>query len=91
MRFGVRNQMMDSRESLEFAADQGACNGPLSSALATMFRGKLCDVVLWNRSVTTFEKDQVIYDVGDESQTFFFVQKGFVKIGSVTEDGQELI
>jgi CRP-like cAMP-binding protein len=41
--------------------------------------------------VTTFEKDQVIYDVGDENQTFFFVQKGFVKVGSVTEDGHELI
>jgi CRP-like cAMP-binding protein len=56
-----------------------------------MFRGKLCDLVLSNRSVTTFEKDQVIYDVGDENQTFFFVQKGFVKVGSVTEDGHELI
>ena len=91
MRFGVRNQMTDSRESVNSAADSGTRNGPLSSALATMFRGKLCDVVLWNRSVTTFEKDQVIYDVGDENQTFFFVQKGFVKVGSVTEHGQELI
>jgi CRP-like cAMP-binding protein len=91
MRFGVRNQMMDSRESLGSAADSGARTGPLSSALATMFRGKLCDVVLWNRSVTTFDKEQVIYDVGDENQTFFFVQKGFVKVGSVTEDGHELI
>ena len=41
--------------------------------------------------MTNFEKDQVIYDVGDENQTFFFVQKGFVKVGSVTEGGQELI
>ena len=91
MHFGVRNQVMDSRESLDSAADSGARNGALSSALATMFRGKLCDVVLWNRSVTMFEKDQVIYDVGDENQTFFFVQKGFVKVGSVTADGHELI
>ena len=91
MRFGVRNQITDSRESLDLAGDSGGRNGPLSSALATMFRGKLCDAVLWNRSVTTFEKDQVIYDVGDENQTFFFVQKGFVKVGSVTEDGHELI
>lgn len=37
------------------------------------------------------EKDRVIYDVGDENQMFFFVQKGFVKVGSVTEDGHELI
>jgi len=91
MRFGVRNQMTNSRESLDSVADSGARNGALWSALASMFRGRLCDVVLWNRTVTTFEKDQVIYDVGDENQTFFFVRKGFVKIGSVTEDGHELI
>lgn len=72
-------------------ADSGTHNGSLSSALATIFRGKLCDVVLRNRSATTFEKDQVIYDVGDESQTLFFLQKGFVKVGSITEDGHELI
>jgi CRP/FNR family cyclic AMP-dependent transcriptional regulator len=72
-------------------ADSGTHNGPLSSALATIFRGKLCDVVLRNRSVTTFERDQVIYDMGDESQTFFFLHKGFVKVGSITEDGHELI
>jgi hypothetical protein len=83
--------MTDSRESLDLAGDSGARNGALSSALATMFRGKLCDVVLWNRSVTTFEKDQVFYDVGDENQTFLFVQNGFVNVGSVTEGGQELI
>jgi len=65
MRFGVRNQMTNSRESLDSVADSGARNGALSSALASMFRGRLCDVVLWNRTVTTFEKDQVIYDVGD--------------------------
>jgi len=72
-------------------ADSGTRNRPLSSALATMFRGKLCDVALWNRSVTRFEKDEVIYDAGDENQTFFFLQKGFVKVGSITEDGHELI
>ena len=91
MRFGVRNQMTDSRESLDSATDLAVRNGPLSSALASMLRGKLCDLVLWNRRVTTFEKDQVIYDLGDENQTLFFVQKGFVKVGSVTEDGHELI
>jgi CRP/FNR family cyclic AMP-dependent transcriptional regulator len=53
--------------------------------------GKLCDVILWNRSVTIFERDQVIYEVGDEYQTLFFLHKGFVKVGSITEDGHELI
>jgi CRP/FNR family cyclic AMP-dependent transcriptional regulator len=72
-------------------ADSETNNGPLSSALATIFRGKLCDVVLRNRSVTIFEKDQVIYDVGAENQTFFFLQSGFVKIGTITKDGNELI
>lgn len=66
-------------------------HGPLSSALARTFRGKLCNVILRNRSVTTFEKDQVIYDAGEQNQTFFFLQKGFVKVGSITEDGHELI
>jgi CRP/FNR family transcriptional regulator, cyclic AMP receptor protein len=72
-------------------ADSGPRNGPLSLALARTFRGKLCDVILRNRSVATFEKDQVIYDVGDENRTFFFLQTGFVKVGSITEDGHELI
>jgi CRP/FNR family cyclic AMP-dependent transcriptional regulator len=72
-------------------ADSGTRNGSLSSALAGAFRGKLCDVILRDRSVATFEKDQVIYDVGDERQTFFFLQTGFVKVGSITEDGHEVI
>lgn len=71
--------------------DSGTHYGPLSSALARTFRGKLCDVILRNRTVTIFEKDQVIYDVGDKDQTFFFLQQGFVKVGSVTGDGHELI
>lgn len=64
---------------------------PLSAALATIFRGKLCDVVLQNRRVTTFEKGQVIYDIGDANRTLFFIRSGFVKIGMVIEDGHELI
>jgi CRP/FNR family cyclic AMP-dependent transcriptional regulator len=72
-------------------ADLGTRKRPLSSALARSFRGKLWDVILRNRSVTTFEKDQVICAAGNEQRTFFFLQKGFVKVGSVTEDGHELI
>lgn len=72
-------------------ADSGTRNGPLSSVLARSFRGKLWDVILRNRSVTIFEKDQVIGDADNEKRTFFFLQKGFVKVGSITEDGHELI
>jgi CRP/FNR family cyclic AMP-dependent transcriptional regulator len=39
----------------------------------------------------TFDKGHVIYDVGDEKQTFFFIQNGFVKLGSITVEGHELI
>jgi CRP-like cAMP-binding protein len=76
---------------MDSTANSGTHNGPLSSALASTFRGNLCDVILRNRNATTFEKDQVIYDAGDENQTFFFLQKGFVKVGSITEAGHELI
>jgi CRP/FNR family cyclic AMP-dependent transcriptional regulator len=69
-------------------AGSGTHNGPLSSAL---FRGKLGNVILRNRSVMTFDKEHVIYDVGDEKQMLFFIQSGFVKVGSITKDGHELI
>jgi CRP/FNR family transcriptional regulator, cyclic AMP receptor protein len=71
--------------------DSTTHSGSLCSALASTFRGKLCDVILRNRIVATFEKDQVIYDVGDDKRMFFFLQKGYVKVGSITEDGHELI
>ena len=74
---------------MDSTAESGTHNGPLPSALSRSFRGKFCDVILRNRSVITFEKDQVVYDVGDENPTFFFLQKGFVKIGGITEDGLE--
>jgi CRP/FNR family transcriptional regulator, cyclic AMP receptor protein len=73
------------------ATESGANHALLSAALSTIFRGKLCDVVLRNRPVTAIEKGQVIYDLGDEKQILFFVRSGFVKIGTITEDGHEII
>jgi len=63
----------------------------LSSALAAIFRGKLCDTLLQNRSVIAFDKDKVIYEIGDKNHTFFFIRRGFVKLGTITEDGHEII
>ena len=71
--------------------DMEARGASLSSALAVIFRGKLCDVVLRNRPVSTIEKDQVLYNVGDKDQTLFFLRSGFVKVGTITRDGHELI
>ena len=80
--------MLENRLS---SGDSVARQAPLSAALARILRGKLCDVVLKNRTVTRFEKDRVVYDVGDPARTLFFIRSGFVKIGTITEDGHELI
>src|ERR1700694_1749636 len=63
----------------------------VSGALATVFRGKFCDIILPNRKAATFAKNAVIYDVGDKDRSFFFLQSGFVKIGTTTPDGHEVI
>jgi CRP-like cAMP-binding protein len=71
--------------------DFGIRQATLSSALASVFRGKFCDAILPNRQATTFEKGNVIYDVGEKERTFFFLLSGFVKVGTITLDGHELI
>jgi CRP/FNR family transcriptional regulator, cyclic AMP receptor protein len=71
--------------------DSATRQAAISTALAGVFRGKFCDAILPNRKVVTFEKDDVIYDVGDSDRTFFFLQSGFVKLGTITPDGHELI
>jgi len=63
----------------------------ISTALASIFRGKFCDLILPNRKATTFNKHQVIYNVGDSERTFFFLQNGFVKVGTITGSGREVI
>jgi CRP/FNR family transcriptional regulator, cyclic AMP receptor protein len=71
----------------DFAIRQAA----VSSALAGVFRGKFCDAILPNRKAITFEKNEVIYEVGERDRTFFFLLSGFVKVGTITPDGHELI
>jgi CRP/FNR family transcriptional regulator, cyclic AMP receptor protein len=71
----------------DFAIRQAA----VSSALANVFRGKFCDAILPNRKAITFEKNDVIYDVGEKDRTFFFLLSGFAKVGTITPDGHELI
>jgi CRP-like cAMP-binding protein len=63
----------------------------LSTALISVFRGEFCDFVLVNRKAITFGKHSVIYDVGERSRSFFFLQSGFVKVGTITADGREVI
>ncbi len=63
----------------------------LSTALVSVFRGKFCDLILPQRQPTTFAKDEVIYTVGDKQRTMLFLQRGFVKVGTITATGSELI
>jgi CRP-like cAMP-binding protein len=63
----------------------------VSTALASVFRGRFCDAILPNRTATTFRREEVIYDVGDSERTMFFLQTGFVRVGTITADGHELI
>lgn len=71
--------------------DFGIRQATLSSALASVFRGKFCDAILPNRQATIFEKGSVLYDVGQKDRTFFFLLSGFIKVGTITPDGHELI
>jgi Cyclic nucleotide-binding domain len=66
-------------------------DGLISTALLSVFRGKFCDAVLPNRKARTYRRDQAIYDVGDKDGTLFFLRSGFVKVGTITFDGHELI
>lgn len=62
-----------------------------SVALVSLFRGKLCDVLLGSRRQEVFEKNAVIYEVGDRDRNFFFIRQGFVKVGTIIQDGREII
>jgi CRP/FNR family transcriptional regulator, cyclic AMP receptor protein len=62
-----------------------------SAALASIFRGKFCEAMLVNRKPTTFKKQAVIYNVGDKDRTFIFLLSGFVKIGAISPEGEEVI
>lgn len=78
-----------ARQPLGF--EDSLTQAAVSTALASVFRGRFCDAILPNRKTVTFKKEQVLYDVGDTARTFFFLQAGFVKVGTITSDGHELI
>ena len=65
--------------------------GSLSSALVTVFRGKFCDSLLPSRPFFTDAKGSTIYEAGDVRRDFFFLRRGVVKVGAVTDDGREVI
>lgn len=63
----------------------------VSSALAPVFRGKLCDVLLATRAPRSFERHAVLYDLGETDRSLFFIRSGVVKTGTITPEGREII
>ncbi|HEV2196669.1 MAG TPA: Crp/Fnr family transcriptional regulator [Candidatus Acidoferrum sp.] len=63
----------------------------LSSTLSSIFRGRFCQTLLQNRSPQKFEKGETLYDIDRNERLFFFIRSGVVKIGTVTETGEEVI
>lgn len=81
-----------SAEKLSLGFDESTFSqAAVSTALVSVFRGKFCDAILPGRKAKTFEKEEVIYTVGDKKRTLYFLQTGFVKVGTITPDGHELI
>jgi CRP/FNR family transcriptional regulator, cyclic AMP receptor protein len=63
----------------------------LASALAGVFRGRFCDILLRDRVAVTFEEGAVVYELGETQRALWFVRNGIVKIGTITADGREII
>jgi CRP/FNR family transcriptional regulator, cyclic AMP receptor protein len=63
----------------------------LAASLSVIFRGRFCRTVLQNRNPLQFEKGESLYDAGDKEGKFFFIRSGVVKIGTITESGEEVI
>lgn len=87
----IVHPVSEKRLELPFELDESISQAAVSAALVSVFRGKFCDAILPNRKTTTFKKEAVIYDMGDKERTLFFLQDGFVKVGTITSDGHELI
>jgi CRP/FNR family cyclic AMP-dependent transcriptional regulator len=63
----------------------------LASALAGVFRGRFCEILLRDRVAAPFDEGAVVYDLGETQRALWFVRRGVVKIGTITADGRELI
>jgi CRP/FNR family transcriptional regulator, cyclic AMP receptor protein len=81
----------DQAEMPAESDDPIARQAALSTALMSVFRGRFCDLILPGRKPTTFGKHDSIYEVGDEVRTFFFLQSGFAKVGTMNSRGREVI
>lgn len=63
----------------------------ISNALCSAFGHGNCAEFLSSRRLTSFRKNDVIYNVGDRDRVFFFIKSGFVKVGATTSSGSDVI
>jgi CRP/FNR family transcriptional regulator, cyclic AMP receptor protein len=63
----------------------------LASALAGIFRGRFCDILLRDRVASPFAEGVVVYELGETRRELWFVRRGVVRIGTITADGREII
>lgn len=73
------------------AVDTTFARTALSSALVLIFRGRFCDILLPGREGMTFDKDEVIYELGAKERTFVFIRRGVARVGTITDSGREII
>ena len=78
-------------ETVSPIEDTALYEASLSAALVTIFRGKFCDALLHGRRPAVYNKEEVLYEVGDKDRTFFFIRHGFVKVGTIVQNGHEII
>jgi CRP-like cAMP-binding protein len=58
--------------------------------LASMFRGGAYERIT-SRPHGTFRQHHIIYNIGDEAQSLFYLRSGLVKLEAISEGGREII
>lgn len=66
-------------------------NGSMDSTIQQSGQPRFCDILLQNRTARVYDKDEVIYDLGNNERIFFFIRHGVVKTGTITYFGREII
>lgn len=72
-------------------SDNPLRDASLASALAGIFRGRFCDILLRDRVAGPFAEGAVVYELGQTLRELWFVRRGVVRIGTITADGREII
>ena len=59
-------------------------------ALSGLMRGSLCEQFT-TRTGRQYEADRIVYAMGDEAHTIYYLQSGLVKLTALSPDGREII